>query len=127
MTMQSIASHLYASAIVTKCDRSLAALRKLDNTPDQTHGPHAQLVARTVVAEIRAVVRPHEKMVSYVATLEEGMTKREDVAAELGWKPDEVSVVRKHMLRRLEAEGIAAPESDGEPYLGEMEDDEDES
>jgi hypothetical protein len=41
----------------------------------------------------------------YLAAVTEGCTKREDIAACLGWTSEKVSVIRKKLLRRLHEKG----------------------
>ena len=50
----------------------------------------------------RAAASGDEDCGMFLLAVEEGHTKREDIAAALDWPPDRVSVVRKKLQRRME-------------------------
>ena len=107
MTMKSVASHEYWSAGQTARERGLVALRALERAPGRGASAHKLLEARTTLAAFRAAIADDAELVRYVDVLDEGTIKREEIAKAMRIAPADVSVIRKRLLRLLEAKGIA--------------------
>jgi hypothetical protein len=89
--------------------RKLAAVTRraaggdaLDQQMDESPTASQRFSEQALLERLRETFAADAEALTLLDTFAEGFTKREDIAEELGWAPDQVSLVRRRMRRRLD-------------------------
>jgi len=108
LTMRSICANTRKAAVIARREGGIAEVRHLERVADRAQGPEGQLIARTMLAEIREAIAGDRDLVGYYDALAEGLTERKDIQKKLKLKSvDDVSVIQKRMRRLLERKGLS--------------------
>ena len=124
LTMRSVAAAKRGSAAIARREGGLAEVIHLERAPSRAAGPHAQLMAKELLGEIREAISGDAQLVAYYDALAAGLTERKDIQKKLKLASvDDVSVLQKRMRRLLERKGLNLV-GNGEPQAPEEIDDE---